>query len=113
MAVIALQTIDLTGLAEYTLAAASAAGDTLANDGRTILVVDAGTGAVQVTINSLQASNFGTDENTVVTVADGERALIGPFQKARFNAIDGTIGITYDSETSVTVAALVLHPQGW
>ena len=113
MAVIAPQTIDLTGLAEFTLAAASAAGDTFVNDGRTILVVDAGVGAVVVTINSLQASNFGTDENTVVTVGDGERAFIGPFQKARFNAIDATVGVAYDSETNVTVAALALHPQGW
>ena len=113
MAVIAIQTIDLTGLAEFTLAAASVAGDTFVNDGRTILVVDAGTGAVIVTIDSLQASNFGSDDNVVVTVADGERAFIGPFQKARFNAIDATVGVTYDSETAVTVAALQLHAQGW
>ena len=113
MAVIAIQTIDLDGLAEFTLAAANAAGDTFVNDGRTILVVDAGTGAVVVTVNSLQASNFGSDEDVAVTVADGERAFIGPFQKARFNAIDGTVGVTTSLETSVTFAALQLHAQGW
>jgi hypothetical protein len=113
MAAITLQTIDLTGLAEFTLAAANAAGDTIVNDGRTILVVDAGVGAVDVTINSLQASNYGLDQDITVTVATGERAFIGPFQKARFNSIAGTVGITFDDDTNVTVAALQLHAQGW
>ena len=114
MAVIALQVIDLTGLAEFTLAAATSGTDTFVNDGRTILVVDNGSGSpMDVVINSLKASDFGTDEDITVTIAAGERAFIGPFQKARFNAIAGTVGVTTSLETSVTMAALQLHAQGW
>lgn len=114
MAVIALQTIDLTGLAEFTLAAASAGTDTFVNDGRTILVVDNGSGSpMTVTIDSLKASDFGDDSDIAVTVAAGERAFIGPFQKARFNDIAAVVTVTTSLETSVTFAALVLHPQGW
>jgi hypothetical protein len=114
MAVIAPQTIDLTGLAEFTLAAASASSDTFVNDGRTILVVDNASGSqMTVTIDSLQASDFGSDEDIAVAVEAGERVFIGPFQKARFNAIDGTVGVTTSLETSVTFAALILHAQGW
>jgi hypothetical protein len=114
MAVIALQTIDLTGLAEFTLAAASAATDTFVNDGSTILVVDNASGSqMTVTIDSLKASDFGTDENIAVAVEAGERVFIGPFQKARFNGIAGTVEVTTSLETSVTLAALQLHAQGW
>lgn len=114
MAVFSIQTIDLTGLAEFTLAASSSGTDTFVNDGRTILVVDNGSGSpMDVVINSLEASNFGSDEDVTVTIAAGERAFIGPFQTARFNAIDGTVGVTTSLETSVTMAALKLHAQGW
>jgi hypothetical protein len=114
MAVIALQVIDLTGLAEFTLAAASAVSDTFDNDGSTILVVDNGSGSqMTVTIDSLQASNFGTDEDIAVAVEAGERVFIGPFQKARFNDIAGDVTVTTSLETSVTLAALQLDAQGW
>jgi hypothetical protein len=114
MAVIAIQTIDLTGLAEFTLAAASASTDTFVNDGRTILVVNNASGSqMTVTIDSLQASDFGSDEDIAVAVEAGERVFIGPFQKARFNSIAGVVTVTTSLETSVTVAALQLHAQGW
>ena len=116
MAAITPQLIDLTGLEDFTLAAASGGGDTFVNptDGTTLLVVDnGGGGAVVVTIDSLKASDFGTDEDIVVSVAAGARTFIGPFDRARFNDVAQTVGVTYDGVTSVTVAALKVDGRGW
>lgn len=114
MAAITPQIINLAGLEDFTLAAASAGGDTFVNDGRTTLVIDnAGGGVVVVTVDSLRLSNYGTDENIVVSVSAGSRGFFGPFDKDRFNTIAQTVGVTYDGVTSVTVATLVLDKRGW
>lgn len=116
MAAITPQLIDLTGLEDFTLAAASGGGDTFANpnDGVTMLVVDnAGGGAVVVTVDSLVASNYGQDDNIVVSVSAGSRTFLGPFDRARFNDSAQTVAVTYDGVSSVTVAALKVDARGW
>jgi len=114
MALLTNQAIDLTGLAEFTLAAAAGGGDSFTNSGRCIFVIDnADASPMTVTFNSLVASSFGTDENVAVTVTNAERAFIGPFQTARFNAIDGSVGVTYSGVTALTVAVLELDERGW
>jgi len=114
MAAITPQLIDLTGLDDFTTAAASGPGDTFVNDGVNLLVVDnAGGGAVIVTVDSLPASNFGTDENIVVSVGAGVRTFLGPFDRARFNDVAQTVAVTYDGVTSVTVAVLKVSERGW
>lgn len=114
MAAITPQLIDLTGLADFTLAAASGGGDTFQNDGTLLLVVNnGGGGSIDVTIDSLKASDFGTDEDIVVSVGAGVQTIIGPFDRGRFNDVAQDVGVTYSGVTSVTVAALKVDPRGW
>lgn len=114
MAILTLQTIDLAGLEDFTLASATGGGDEFVNDGRTILVVDNASGSpIVVTVDSKVLSDYGTDEDNVVSVAAGSRAFIGPFQKDRFNGTGQLASISYDGVTSLTVAALQLHERGW
>lgn len=114
MAIITPQVIDLTGLVDFMLVAASAGGDVFINDGLTILVVNnAGSASIIVTVDSLKASSFGTDENAVITVGAGSRAFIGPFLRSRFNSASAQVSVAYDGVTSVTVAALALSERGW
>lgn len=116
MAAIAPQLIDLTGLEDFTTAAASGGGDTFANpaDGTTLLVVDNASGSpITVTINSLVASNYGNDDDIAVAVSAGSRTFLGPFDRARFNDSAQTVAVTYSGVTSLTVAALKVDARGW
>lgn len=93
----------LTGVVA-TYAAAAAGGDTFANDGNTVLhVKNGGASPITVTIDSVKLSNFGTDEDVVVTVANASDKLIGPFNVARFGRAPA---VTYSAVTTVTVAAI-------
>lgn len=116
MAVLTVQNIDLDGLVVSEVAA-GASGDLVpnVNDERTFLQVTNGSGgSINVTATaqgtSVQKSGYGTVtvSDTVVAVADGDTALIGPFPSARFNNTSGQVAITYSDNTSVTVAAVRL-----
>lgn len=103
MAELTVQTTSLTGL-NPAYVAASAGGDTFANDSRTVLSVkNGGVGAITVTVDSVTACNHGFDHDAAVSVpAAGERT-IGPFEAGRFGF---TTSVTYSGVTSVTVAAI-------
>lgn len=106
MAEIPVQQISLTGLTESAGTAATAAGDTVLNNGKTFIeVVDGATTAPTVTIASQVDCNQGFTHDVVVAVASGGAKLIGPFPTNRFNNQYGQIEITYDDDTSVTTAA--------
>lgn len=106
---LAAESITRSGLDDPTATAADAGGDSFANDGRTILVVNNGDASpITVTIDSLELSNFETDENLVVTVPATGKTYIGPFNKGRFNDANGRVGVTYSAVTSVTVEVLSL-----
>lgn len=114
MALLTNQAIDLTGLVDYSLASAAGGGDTFANDGRTMFVIDnADASPMTVTFNSLVESSFGTDEDIAVVVAAGTRVIIGPFLISRFNTVGAVVGVSYTSVTAVTVATLELDQRGW
>lgn len=105
MAALAVQSLALGGL-NPNYVAASAGGDTFANDGRTMLhVKNAGAGAVDVTIDSAANCNFGFDHNIVVNVPAGGERMIGPFPPDRFNGANG-VAVTYSAIAGVTVAAV-------
>lgn len=106
MATLTVQTVSLTGLsASYT--AAATAGDEFANDGRTVLyVLNADSAATTVTVASVTSCNYGFDHDTVVSVPAGSEIFIGPFNRARFNAADGNVDVTYSSIADLTVAAI-------
>ncbi len=109
MATLAIQIINHTGLSE-SLAAAAAAGDQFANDGRIFLHVKNSNGASRdVTINSQNNCNQGFDHNITVTVpaTTGDK-MIGPFPPGRFDDGSGFVQVTYESDAGVTIAAIRL-----
>lgn len=107
MAKLATQQISTTGLAP-TYTAASAGGDTFANNGTTMVhVKNGGTAAVTVTIDSIEKCSHGFDHDLVVTVAANGEQLIGPLDASRFNnKATGLVSMTYSGVTTVTVAVL-------
>ena len=114
MATLATQLIDLTGLEDFTLAAAAGGGDVFPNSGRTMFVINnGGGGAVIVTFDSRIDSSFGTDEDVSVSVGAGVRTTFGPFQTQRFNNTTQQVSVSYDGVDTVTVAALELDARGW
>lgn len=109
MAEITVQQISLSGLSESAGTAATAAGDTVLNNGRTYIeVVDGATTSPTVTIASQVDCNQGYTHDVVVAIPSGETRLIGPFPPNRFNNANGQIEVTYDDDTSVTIAAFSL-----
>ena len=105
MATLTVQVSDLDGL-EYTTVAAAAGGDVFDNDGMTIFIVEDTGDGVTVTIDSIRACNQGFDHDGGGVQTSATTAIYGPFDKGRFNDASGQIAVTYDSETSVAVAAV-------
>lgn len=104
MAALTVYTTDLTGDSKAYVAA-SAGGDTMDNDGRTILHVKNTNAATRtVTVDSTQLCSFGVDHNPAVVVgATTGDEIIGPFSVTRFGS---TVSFSYDAVTNVTVAAI-------
>lgn len=87
---------------DLTLNAAAGGGDTVANDGRVILVVTNGAGStttVTVAGGTDPLSGLGLD-NQAYAIAAGDTAILGPFHVDQFTS---TINLTYSSATSLTV----------
>lgn len=103
---ITVQTVDTVGEV-ITFAAANVDGNYFTNDGLTYLhIKNGGASPITVTVNSLENCSYGFDHNLSITIANGAEKVIGFFSKKRFNAVDGTVGITYSAVTTVTVAAV-------
>lgn len=99
-----VQDVNMNG--ESITMAAPTASDSFLNDGRTILVVDnGGTSSIDVTIDSVVPCNYGYDHDITITIGAGDTEYIGVLPTGRFNASDGTVGVTFSSITSVTAAA--------
>jgi len=115
MAKLTTQAIALAGT-KVVPVAASAGGDKMANDGKTILRIVNGAGAGRtVTVTAVQTTavvpGFGTlpRGNIAVVTANGETWDVGPFPTA-FNDANGDVGWTYSSEAGLTVAAVRVEP---
>lgn len=103
MAAIAVQAVTASGLALST-AAASAGGDTLANDGKTLLVVvNSHSAAWTVTITAPFPCNHGSIHSVAFSVGAGVTRYFGPFSPARFG---DPIAITYSGVTALAVGAM-------
>lgn len=106
MAAIPVSPAGLTG-GSVTMQAASTGGDTLSNDGRTLLVIgNGGTSAITVTVQATEPCNQGYTHDAVANVAAGATVDIGPLSPVRFNDRSGNAAVTYSSATSVTVGAV-------
>ncbi len=112
MATLTVQTIDssdtTTGLTPVYDAADAGLSDEFVNNGRTFLhVKNGGGGAIVITVNSRLNCDQGFDHNYVVNLGAGNEAMIGSFSNPRFtNTTTGRTTVSYDSVSSVTVAAI-------
>lgn len=106
MAAIAVLRPTYAGLT-LTTQAAAAGGDTLQNDGQTVLYVKNGGGAsINVTLVPAATPDGLAFQNRVVAVGAGAERLIGPFPPVWFNNVDGQVAVTYSAVTSVVVAGI-------
>lgn len=113
MATLTVAQVASTGVAQA-LAAAGAAGDQFANNGKTFLVVANGhvSASRTVTIASKLAGASlppgSAASNAGGAVAAGVTKVFGPFDPASFNNASGRVEVTYSSEADLTVQALTL-----
>lgn len=97
MAAITVNQGSNTGVTPLTFASIGAGGDTLANNGRTLLIFreTAGAGTTTVTADSPALVNGLTIQNPTVVVPSSGYAEIGPFDPAVFNTAAGVTSLTY------------------
>lgn len=108
MATLNVVSVDVDGELLAPVAAAGG-GDVFANDGRTVLYVKNTDAATKtVTVAAQRACSFGTltGHDAVMTVAQNEEKVIGPFNQTRFNNASQQCAVTYSGVTGVTVAAV-------
>lgn len=106
MAVLTVEKPTTSGVAS-TLVAASAGGDSFANDGRVILrVQNGGASSITVTATATGQCNQGALHNATGSVSAGATNDFGPFPASQFNDGSGNVNVTYSAVTSVTVAAI-------
>lgn len=101
--------------AGFTYESAAAGGDTVANDGRIIVLVKNGSGSSKTVTVAKQVTNvddpqFGdlTKQDFTVSVPAGEERVIPPLSPQAYNDSNGDINISYSDNTSVEVAAFKL-----
>ena len=84
-------------------------GNNFTNDGRTVLLVNNGSGAdLDVTINAPAGPHTVNKAQTkVLTIANGDIGVLGPFAPEIFDNA-GVVEVDWESGTSVTAAAVKL-----
>ena len=120
MAALTITDVTASGINAPSLVSASCGGDTAKNDNSDIFlwVKNSDASAHTVTVTAQKPSptvpGFGqvtkSDVSVQVPATSGEK-LIGPFPTIAYNQTDGTIAITYDDVTGVTIAAVRLPRQ--
>ena len=89
--------------ADPTASAASAGGDTFHNSGQEFLLVETGSTATVVTVDSPTPSNFGFTQDPEISVPANSKRLAGPFAPGRFNDENGLIALSYSAATNVKI----------
>lgn len=114
MAVLAPVDATLAGVADA-LVAAAGGGDSFANNGHVVFVVNNASGApITVTFDDPGTPNPGNavafNPDVAVAVPAGARRTIGPFPPWRFNDPSGRVNVSYSDVTTLTVMPLRLLP---
>ena len=101
MAVLTVGTTSVSGVVTNLQAVSSA--DEFANDGRTFLDVNNGSGS-SVTVTFTTPGTVGgiAIENPANAVAAGARKRFGPFDPSVFNAADGNVDVAFSATTTIT-----------
>ena len=83
---------------------AAAAGDSFANDGRTLLVAynNHGSAARTVSIDIQKDVDDQDPPSRTVTLAAGQTKLIGPFPTGIYNDANGRVQLTYSDSAANT-----------
>lgn len=104
---VALQAVAKNNGAQVTTVAAdSANGMQVPNDGTVELHIAQGAGARVVTVRSVACSH-GRTADVVVSVAANTQANIGPFEPGLFNQPGtGLMNVDFDAATNTTIGAL-------
>lgn len=111
MATLTVNDIDRAGVElEGALAAAAAAGDEFANDGKRTFVVVKNINASTRTVTFVTQKTVDGEaiDDKSVAVAQNEEYIVGPFPADIYNDGNGRVQMTYDSETGVSVGAFKL-----
>lgn len=100
-----------SGLLDVTYSAANADGEQFLNDGKTLLLVQNGSGSpLVVTVQTAQTVEGNAIADPTFTVAAGDDAILGPFTPSLFNQVaDGKVYSDTDAQTSITVAAVRMN----
>ena len=92
---------------QYTPSTPAAGGNNFANDGTCVLVIQAVTNPVTITVTGQALAYDGAAHNQVsVAVTAGNTAIMGPFQRSNFNDAANLCHFT-SSETSTTKIGVV------
>ncbi|MBN9517457.1 hypothetical protein J0H58_02890 [bacterium] len=100
--------------------AAVASGDTVVNDGMTILLFknsNASARTLTLTGNAVDRPGLGTissaDMTETVTIpgsgTNGGECMVGLLPQDRFNSSTGTVTLTFDNTTGLTMAAVKIR----
>lgn len=91
-----------------TLTAASAGGDTVTNDGQVFVsLYNSGVAARTVTFDITQTVDDQAVTDRTVSLAAGERKLVGPFPPSVYGV---ALGITYSDEADISLNPFRLTP---
>lgn len=118
MADLTVTKITDAGLNVTTLGAAASGGDQFLNNGRVMLIAEAGATTFDVTVSlgrsSVAVRGYPDMAKTapVVTVPANGRMLIGPFPELAYNSTAGKVLVTYSNTTTATVQAVELPDFG-
>ena len=103
MAVLSVLEVSRAGVSGA-LTAAAGGGDSFANDGRTYLDVNNGSGgSITVTFVTQQTIDGLAVADLAVAVGAGARSKVGPFPPSIYNDANGRVQVTYSGVTSLTV----------
>lgn len=111
MAALVVQNILLAGAQKQALVAATTAGDSVVNDGKTFVEINnAAVSGITVTITGQRDLPLGTSADQTIAIAATTVALIGPFPVGNYNReTDESVVITYSAVLTVTVAAFSVN----
>ena len=99
---------------DVTLNTAAGGGDVFPNDGKTVLVIENGSGGdITVTVgggtNPANGKAYAAEDHIVVA---GDSCIAGPFNPGDYNNSSGQVALTYSGVTSLTVGVVSLTGAG-
>lgn len=104
MAAIPVNQASPTG-ADLTYTAVTAGGDTILNDGKTILLIHNTGSSCTVTVTPQKKVEGLTISAAAKAVVSGTDSIMGPFDPSIFNTAAGVLALTYSGGTATTTIA--------